>query len=83
MKKYTKRLRLDLHNYRVAKNYVAAAIVIGTAVKTLAVSSTLLPVIGAALVGGTIVILGETLFNIGMSWVETCESIQEKENEVI
>lgn len=84
MKKYTQRLKRDLHNYRVAKNYIAAALPAISAIKVLLLGSTAWPVLTAALVGGTMTIFGETLYYIGMSWVETAESIQEKkDNETI
>lgn len=78
MKKYTKRLKRDLHNYRVAKNYIAASLPVISALKVLVLGSTIWPVLTAALTGGAITIFGETLYYIGMSWVETAESIQEK-----
>lgn len=77
MKKYTKRLKKDLHNIRVGKNYFAASLPIIAAFKVLALNSNAWPIIAAALIGGTITIVGESLYNLGMSWVETCESIQE------
>ena len=77
MKKYTKRLKNDLHNYRVAKNYIAAALPVLAAFKVLALHSTVWPILTAAALGGAITIFGETLYYIGMSWIETCESIQE------
>ena len=84
MKKYTKRLKNDLHNYRVAKNYIAASLPLISAFKVLVLGSSAWPVLTAALLGGAMTIFGETLYYIGMSWVETCESIQEdKENETI
>lgn len=82
MKKYTKRLKNDLHNYRVVKNYLAAALPLISAFKVLILHSTIWPVLTAALVGGAITIFGETLYYIGMSWVETAEAIQ-KQNETI
>ena len=78
MKKYTRRLKRDLHNYRVAKNYIAASLPVISALKVLVLGSTIWPVLTAALVGGAMTIFGETLYYIGMSWVETAESIQEK-----
>ena len=78
MKKYTKRLKNDLHNYRVAKNYIAALLPVISAVKVLALHSTVWPILTAALIGGIMTIFGETLYYVGMSWVETAESIQEK-----
>lgn len=81
MKKYTKRLKNDLHNYRVAKNYIAAALPLISAFKVLVLHSTVWPVLTAALIGGAITVLGETLYYIGMSWIETAESIQEKEEK--
>lgn len=78
MKKYTKRLAQNLHDWRVGKNYVAALFPIGAAINVLALHSSVRPIITGAIIGGIIIIIGETLFNIGMSWVETCESIQEK-----
>ena len=82
MKKYTNRLKHDLHNYRVAKNYIAAALPIIAAFKVLALHSTAWPILTAALVGGAMTIFGESLYYWGMSWVETAESIQDK-NEAI
>lgn len=82
MKKYTNRLKHDLHNYRVAKNYIAAAIPIIAAFKVLALHSTTWPILTAALVGGAMTIFGESIYYLGMSWVETAESIQNK-NEAI
>lgn len=76
MKKYTKRLKNDLHNYRVAKNYIAASFPLIAAFKVLVLGSSVWPVLTAALVGGMMTIFGETLYYIGMSWIETCESIQ-------
>ena len=81
MKKYTKRLKNDLHNYRVAKNYIAASLPIAAAFKVLALHSTAWPILTAALIGGAITIFGETLYYLGMSWIETAESIQEKEEK--
>ena len=84
MKKYTKRLKNDLHNYRVAKNYIAASLPLISAFKVLVLGSSAWPVLTAALLGGAMTIFGETLYYIGMSWIETCESIQEdKENETV
>ena len=82
MKKYTQRLKRDLHNYRVVKNYIAAALPVISAIKVLVLGSTVWPVLTAALIGGAITIFGETLYYIGMSWVETAESVQER-NEAI
>lgn len=79
MKKYTKRLKNDLHNWRVGKNYFSAALPIIAAIKILVLQSDVWPIITAALAGGVITIIGEQLYNLGMSWVETCESIQEKQ----
>lgn len=78
MKKYTNRLKHDLHNYRVAKNYIAAALPIIAAFKVLALHSTAWPILTAALIGGAMTIFGESIYYLGMSWVETAESIQEK-----
>ena len=78
MKKYTKRLNRDFHNIRVWKNYIAALLPMIAAFKVLVLNSTHWPIITAALLGGTIVIVGEFLYNLAMSWVETCESIQEQ-----
>lgn len=82
MKKYTKRLKNDLHNYRVAKNYIAASLPVISAIKVLLLGSTAWPILTAAFVGGMMTIFGETLYYVGMSWVETAESIQER-NEII
>lgn len=75
MKKYTRRLKNDLHAIRVGKNYFAALLPIVAAFKVLVLHSTAWPIIAAALIGGTITIVGESLYNLGMSWIETCESI--------
>lgn len=80
MKKYTKRLKNDLHNIRVGKNYFAASLPIIAAFKVLVLHSSALPIITAAIIGGAVTIIGESLYNLGMSWVETCESIQNKES---
>ena len=63
---------------RVGKNYFAALLPIIAAFKTLVLHSSVEPIVAAALIGGTITIVGEHLYNVGMSWIETCESIQEK-----
>ena len=78
MKKYTKRLKNNLHNWRVGKNYFAASLPIIAAFKVLVLHANAMPIITAALVGGTITVIGESLYCLGMSWVETAESIQEK-----
>lgn len=78
MKKYTKRLKNDLHNYRVVKNYIAAGLPVLAAIKVLILHSTVWPIITAAALGGMITIFGETLYYLGMSWVETAESIQKE-----
>lgn len=77
MKKYTKKLKNNLHTVRVYKNYFAAFLPMIAAFKVLVLNSTHWPIIIAALLGGAIVIVGEFLYNLAMSWVETCESIQE------
>lgn len=76
MKKYTKRLKNDLHNYRVAKNYIAAALPMIAAFKTLVLHSSAWPILTAAMLGGALTIFGETLYYVGMSWIETIEIIQ-------
>lgn len=81
MKKYTKRLKNDLHHYRVAKNYIAAALPMIAAFKVLVLHSNVWPILTAGLLGGIITIFGETLYYIGMSWIETAESIQQKEKQ--
>ena len=83
MKKYTKRLKRDLKNYRVAKNYLAALLPVVTAFKVLVLHSSAWPILTAAMLGGAVTVFGETLYYIGMSWVETAESIQTRRNEVI
>ena len=80
MKKYTKRLKNDLHNIRVGKNYFAALLPIVAAFKVLVLHADAWPIIAAAVIGGVVTIVGESLYNLGMSWVETCESIQERES---
>lgn len=80
MKKYTKRLKHDLHNYRVAKNYIAAALPMVAAFKTLVLHSSAWPILTAAILGGMLTIFGETMYYVGMSWIETIETIQEKKN---
>lgn len=76
MKKYTKRLKNDLHNWRIAKNYIATAFPVLAAIKVLVLHSTAWPILTAAIIGGGITIVGESLYYLGMSWVETAESIQ-------
>lgn len=78
MKKYTKRLRHDFHVWRVGKNYFAAMLPIIAAIKVLILKADALTIIGAALTAGVVTIIGEHLYNLGMSWIETCESIQNK-----
>lgn len=78
MKKYTQRLKNDFHNWRVGKNYFAASLPIIAAFKTLVMQSTIEPIIVAALIGGAVTIIGEHLYNLGMSWIETCESLQKE-----
>ena len=55
---------------------MAAALPIIAAFKVLALHSNAWPILTAAIISGAITIFGETLHYIGMSWIETCESIQ-------
>ena len=82
MKKYTKRLKHDLHCYRVAKNYIAASLPLISAFKVLVLGSSAWPVLTAALLGVMMTMFGETLYYVGMSWIETCESIQSKDETI-
>ena len=61
---------------------MAAALPLISAFKVLVLCSNAWPVLTAAIIGGAITIFGETLYYIGMSWVETCESIQ-NDNEYL
>lgn len=83
MKKYTKRLKQHIHEWRVAKNWAAVFILLSNAVHMLITHGSWQMVIGAALTATAIIVIGETLHHLGMSWVETAESIQEKENETV
>lgn len=82
MKKYTKRLKEHIHGWRVAKNWGALLILLANAANTLITKGSLETVIGSFGLAITIVAIGETLHHLGMSWVETAESIQER-NEAI
>lgn len=82
MKKYTKRLKQNFHNWRVFKNWVLAAITVGVGVNTVVLHGGLFPVIAALLINTFLVTVGETMYYIAMSWVETAESIQDR-NETI
>lgn len=82
MKKYTKRLKQHIHGWRVAKNWAAVLILVANAAHMLITHGSWEVVTSSF---GTVVALvafGETLHHLGMSWVETAESIQEK-NETI
>lgn len=83
MKKYTKRLKEHIHGWRVAKNWTALLIILVNATNTLMTKGSWETVLSSFGVAVTIIIIGETLHHLGMSWVETAESIQEKENETI
>lgn len=73
-------MKNNLHNIRVGKNYFAASLPIIAAFKVLVLHSSAWPILTAAVLGGAMTIVGEWLYNLGMSWVETAESIQEKES---
>lgn len=78
MKKYTKRLKNDFHNWRVIKNWCAIFILLGNALNTLITKGSWETVLSSFGVAVGIIAIGETLHHLGMSWVETAESIQEK-----
>lgn len=82
MKKYTKRLKEHIHGWRVAKNWAALVILLANAAHMLITHGSIDVVTNAAGLAISIVAFGETLHHLGMSWVETAESIQEK-NETI
>lgn len=83
MKKYTKRLKEHIHGWRVAKNWAALLIILANAANTLITKGSWETVLSSFGVAMTIIVIGETLHHLGMSWVETAESIQEKKDETI
>lgn len=83
MKKYTKRLKEHIHGWRVVKNWTALLIILTNAANTLITKGSWEATTGAFGLAIAIVAFGETLHHLGMSWVETAESIQEKEDEAI
>lgn len=80
MKKYTKRFKDTLRNWRVAKNWAAVLILLGNAAHMLITHGSWQIVLTAASTALLIITIGETLYYLGMSWVETAESIQNKES---
>lgn len=84
MKKYTKRLKEHIHGWRVAKNWAAVLILLANAANVIITKGSWEAVTGSFGLAITIVAFGETLHHLGMSWIETAESIQEKkDNETI
>ena len=83
MKKYTKRLKEHIHGWRVVKNWAALLIILANAANTLITKGSWEVVTGSFGLAISIVAFGETLHHLGMSWVETAESIQEKKDETI
>ena len=81
MKKYTKRLKEHIHGWRVTKNWAAVLILLANAANALITKGSLETVTESFGLVITIVAIGETLHHLGMSWVETAESIQEKEEK--
>lgn len=81
MKKYTKRLKEHIHEWRVVKNWAALLIILANAANTLITKGSWEAATGAFGLAVTIVAFGETLHHLGMSWVETAESIQDKEEQ--
>lgn len=83
MKKYTKRFKHDLKSFRFIKNIGALGLVGYGAVHALILRccppSVLLT---DTLIAFCIAIIGETLFNLGMSIIETSEIVQEKDEAV-
>ena len=82
MKKYTKRLKEHIHGWRVAKNWAAILILLANAANMLITKGSWEIVTSSFGLAITIIMIGETLHHLGMSWVETAESIQDK-NETI
>ena len=82
MKKYTKRLKEHIHGWRVAKNWAAILILLANAANMLITKGSWEIVTSSFGLAITIIVIGETLHHLGMSWVETAESIQDK-NETI
>ena len=82
MKKYTKRLKQHIHEWRVAKNWAAILIILANAANTLITKGSWEVAISSFGLAFSIIVIGETLHHLGMSWVETAESIQDK-NETI
>lgn len=83
MKKYTKRLKQHIHEWRVAKNWGAIFILLANAFNTLVTKGSWETVLSSFGIAMTMIVIGETLHHLGMSWVETAESIQEKKDETI
>lgn len=83
MKKYTKRLKEHIHGWRVVKNWAALLIILANAANTIITKGSWEVATGSFGLAIAIVAFGETLHHLGMSWVETAESIQEKEDETI
>ena len=83
MKKYTKRLKEHIHGWRVAKNWAALLLILANAANTLVTKGSWEATTGTFGLAIVIVAFGETLHHLGMSWVETAESIQEKKDETI
>ncbi len=82
MKKYTKRLKEHIHGWRVVKNWAAILILLANAANMLITKGSWEIVTSSFGLAITIIAIGETLHHLGMSWVETAESIQDK-NETI
>ena len=82
MKKYTKKLKEHIHGWRVVKNWAAILILLANAANMLITKGSWEIVTSSFGLAITIIVIGETLHHLGMSWVETAESIQDK-NETI
>ena len=82
MKKYTKRLKEHIHGWRVAKNWAAILLIICNAIHMLITHGSIEVVTKTFGPAVAVIAIGETLHHLGMSWVETAESIQER-NETI
>lgn len=78
MKKYTKRLKEHIHRWRVAKNWCAIFILLSNTTNTLLTEGSWEIGLGSFGIAVGMIVIGETLHHLGMSWVETAESIQEK-----
>lgn len=82
MKKYTKRLKAHIHEWRAIKNWIAVAILIANFIHMMATHGSWEIVISAFFTAMFIIGAGETAHHLLMSWVETAESIQKRDETI-